>query len=65
LIKVKFKTHGEEEVGEEKVAPDGKINKLASSKKLKEKRKNPAEDNHKENPLFVELVKRKKKRRLF
>ena len=65
LIKVKFKTHGEDEAGEEKVARDGKINKPASNKNLKKKRENPTEDNHKENLLFVELVKRKMKRPLF
>lgn len=67
MSKAKSKILGKRVDGEEKAAPDGEIDKLDKpswKKNLKEKRKNQAEDNHKENLLFVELVKRKKKRPL-
>ena len=61
-MKGKFKTLGSNADGEEKVALDGETSKPSLKKSLEEKRKNLIKDNHKENLLFVEQVKKKKKR---
>jgi len=65
LIKAKFKIHGKDVAGEEKVATDGKIDKTSSNKNVKEKRKDSTKDSHKENLLFVEPVRRKRKKPSF
>jgi len=61
-MRVKSKILGKNVDGEEKNALDGETSKPSWNKNLKEKRKNQIEDNQIENLLFVELVKRKKKR---
>lgn len=59
-MKARFKTHGQDVDGEEKIATNGKINRLVSDKNLKKKKKNKEEDNHKENHLSVEPARKKK-----
>lgn len=63
-MRVKFKILGRNVDGEEKTVldGDGETSKPSWNKNLKEKRKTQIKDNHKENLLFVELVKRKKEK---